>query len=97
MRKKFGANNPSTIGVCTFLPCGGSRCFCIPHLPNVEMGNKGGRKRGRSEGTTIKYPQQHNNPHQQHQHQHQQQHQQQNQQQHHHHHHQHQNHKIINK
>ena len=40
MLKNFGPKDPSTIGVCTFLPCGGSQHHCIPHLPNIKMGNK---------------------------------------------------------
>ena len=96
MHKNFSANNQPTTGVCSFLPCGGSRHRHSPHLPNIKMGNKGSRKCGRSGGASNKFPTQNNTPTQQHQHhqqhqQHKQQHQQQHQYQHHHHQYQHQN------
>ena len=89
MHKNFGAKDQSTIVVCTFLPCGGSWRRCIPHIPNMKMVKKGGRKRGKSGGATNKYTLQIH--HSNHQHQQQHHHQQQNQHftQHYHHHQQH--------
>ena len=55
MRKNFGATDPPTNRVCTFVPCGGSWQRHVPSLSNFKMGNKGGRKRSRSGGTTNKY------------------------------------------
>lgn len=58
MNTKFATEDPSEMGVCVHIPYGGFYHHRHHlHLSSVKIGNEGRRKRGRSGGTSNRYPQ----------------------------------------